>query len=373
MAQGLRALALANVRYWVSVAPHVRRELRHWERRAAAIADPALRAHALGKLRDEHFNAEVAATLATLAPRRQRQLVVTAIVAFQIVYDYLDAVSEQPVADPLANGRQLYGAFMATLGTQADGADHYRYHPQRDDGGYLDALVTACREAFWALPAAIAVAPVARRSATRCGEAQTRTHAVPREGVGQLSAWATREALDHEMTWWESAAGAAASVLSVHALMAAAADPRTTSSEAASIDAAYLPISALTTLLDSLIDREQDTTTGNHGYVAYYPSATVAAHRIGEVAHRATSAAARLRHGPHHAMTVAGAAAYYLSAPGAGTPFARPVAAHVAGELRPLVTPILGIFRLWRLAKRLRPGRDREAIRPRGAAAASSG
>ncbi len=353
--QAVFALGLANLRYWSTVAGQVRRELRGWERRAREIADPVLRGHAVAKLEQEHFNAEVAATLATLAPRRHRKHVIAATVAFQVMYDYLDAVGEQPVADPLRNGRHLYAAFTNALGdTAAAQGGYYLHHPQEDDGGYLEALVAVCGTAFSSLPSAATVVPVARRTAARCGEAQTRTHALPREGVTQLAAWAAAEGEGTELTWWEIAAGAAASVLSVHALIAAAADPCTTRCEAARIDAAYLPISALTTLLDSVVDREHDLLDGGHGYVTYYASSHEAAERIRTVARHSTSAAASLPHAGHHVMTVAGAAAYYLSGVEAGTNFARPIAARVIPELRPLILPILGIFRVWRLAKRLR-------------------
>ena len=68
----MRALALANVRYWPTVAPLAQRELRRWEQPAREVADPQLRALAFEKLTQERFNAEVAATLATLAPRTRR-------------------------------------------------------------------------------------------------------------------------------------------------------------------------------------------------------------------------------------------------------------------------------------------------------------
>jgi tetraprenyl-beta-curcumene synthase len=358
----------ANARYWPTVHPHVRRELRQWERRASEIADPALRAHALGKLQAERFNAEVAATLQTLAPRQHRPEAITVTVAFQVIYDYLDAVSEQPAADPLCNGRSLYRAFDDALSETPPVGSYYRHHDplHRDDGGYLEALVATCRRAFGTLPAAAAVAPVARRTAARCGEAQTRTHAIPRKGVDQLATWAAAESPDAELRWWEVSAGAAASVLSVHALIAAAADPHTTTSDALRIDAAYLPISALTTLLDSLVDYEADTRSGSHRYLSYYEDAAAAAGRIGVVARRGAAAATTLPHADHHAMTVAGAAAYYLSAPGAHSAFARPIARHVIDELRPLVVPTLAIFHVWRRVKRLGMRRRRAVVRRGG-------
>jgi tetraprenyl-beta-curcumene synthase len=76
--------------------------LRRWERRAEQIENPEPRALARGKLRDERFNAEVAATLATLAPRRARKDAVEAIVALEVLFDYLDGLTERHASDPLA-------------------------------------------------------------------------------------------------------------------------------------------------------------------------------------------------------------------------------------------------------------------------------
>lgn len=348
----LAALLVANGRYWTEVSPRVRRELRWCERRARAIPNPALRAVALANLRDERFNAEVAATLATFAPRRHRASVVTATVSFQVMYDYLDSVGEEERADdPLRDGLQLFRAFDVALTPGLAPVDYYRHHPERDDGGYLDALAARCGGAFRLLPAAAVVAPYAQRAARRCGEAQSRTHAIPRDGVGQLAAWSHAQTAGSGLAWWELAAGACAGSLSVHALVGAAADPRTTASDAAGIEAAYVPICALSTLLDSLVDRERDAADGSHAYVAYYPSATAAANGIVAVAARAATAARRLPHGAYHAVIATGVAGFYTSAPAARCGSARAVTARVVGELRPLITPILAIFRMWRAAK----------------------
>src|SRR5215207_6842169 len=142
------ALVSANARFWPTVLPQVRSELRHWERVAWTIPDPVLRMHALEKLVHERFNTEVAATLATLAPSATRGAAVTAIVALEVMYDYLDGLTEQPAPDPFANGRQLYRAFTDALAPAGPQVDYYRHHAHRDDGGYLAALTEACRVAL---------------------------------------------------------------------------------------------------------------------------------------------------------------------------------------------------------------------------------
>ena len=92
-------LLIANARYWRTVAPAARAELRRWEQRARSIDDPIARRVALEKLRREGFNAEVAATLAVFAPRRARAEVATTIVALEVLYDYLDGLAALPRAD----------------------------------------------------------------------------------------------------------------------------------------------------------------------------------------------------------------------------------------------------------------------------------
>jgi len=348
------ALVSANLRYWPTVFPQVRRELRRWDRRAQRIPDPCLRAQALRKLQGERFNTEVAATLATLAPAARRGAAVTAIVAMEVMYDYLDGLSEQPVADPLANGRQLYRAFADALTPAGPATDHYRHHPHRDDGGYLAALASTCRGALWSLPAAGVAAPVALAVASRCGEAQTRTHVVSRAGVGQLASWAEAQPECDMLRWWEVASGAAASVLAVHALLALAADPATTAEQAQAIATAYLTTCALTTLLDSLVDAEADGASGEHGYLAYYRDEAEAAERLGHLARAAVASARGLPRAAHHAMTVVGAVAFYLSAPAARIGRGRRITTPMVAELRPLMTPVLMIFEAWRRAKHVR-------------------
>jgi tetraprenyl-beta-curcumene synthase len=343
-----RALALAHGRYWLTVAPCVRKQLRRWQDHAEAIPDPILRAHAATKLRDEWGNTEVIATLCTLAPRRYRTLVVHAAVALQVMYDYLDAVTEQPTPNTIYDGHQLFRTFAVALTPGEDPVDYYRYHPRHDDRGYLDALVESARRSIADLPGLAAVLPTARQAAARFGEAQTRSHAVRNEGVDQLAEWAGQHAGGTGLAWWEWAGGTAASILTVHALLSAAADSRTTTRQAVQIDHAYLLSSTLTTMLDSLVDDEDDASQDAHRYIAYYPNIDNAACRLSAIARRALLAARELPHSAHHVMTVAGIAGFYLSDRQPRCATTRAIAVRVTSELRPIIVPILATFRAWR-------------------------
>lgn len=330
-------------------------ELRRWEAQARLIPNPVLKALALEKLREEHFNAEVAATLCVLSPRAQRKTAIEAIVAFEVMYDYLDGLTEQPVPDPLRNARKLFGAFTDAVGPVRTGKpDYYVYSQHAGDGGYLERLGETVKSAIAQLPSIAAIEKVARRSAERCAEAQARVHAAQRADSAELERWARREALDAGLDWRVFLGGAVASVLCVHTLIATAARERLTTQQAAELDSAYLLISALSTMLDSLTDFERDVDSGEAWYLDRWQDPRLLAQELAGTARRAVEQARGLPQGAHHVMTLVGVVAYYTSAPSADGPVAAPLVVAVHDELRPLVGATLLVMRSWRSAKRLR-------------------
>jgi tetraprenyl-beta-curcumene synthase len=353
------ALLLANTRYWSTVAAPVGRQLDRWERAANAIGDPRLRALALAKLRDEHFNVQVAATLATLAPRKHRADVIEAIVGLQVMYDYLDLLTERPMADPL-DGRRLFAALVDSVSVSAGMRKPFEL-PQDDCGGYLERLSRAVVLAMGRLPGGPAVAAVARGAAERCAEAQILHHSASRSGIHELRDWATAQAAGTGLGWREYLAGSTASVLAIHALIAAAADPDTKREDAAELDRAYLSIGALT-MLDSFVDREEDIATDQLSYLQLYDGPEAMASGLEKVAHDGVARARRLPNGAHHVVTLVGVVGYYASAPAANDALARPVITRVKRELQPLITPTLALMRAWRLAKHVRRGGQRETL-----------
>jgi tetraprenyl-beta-curcumene synthase len=360
------ALCVANVRYLRTVAPLIGVGLAHWRVRAQTIKDPQLRALALRKLDDEGFNAEAGAMLATLAPAAHRAQVVEAIVALELLFDLLDGLTERPLLDPLADGRELFAPFADAL--------HVAPVPREAsasgscEDGYMSELSAVVRRALLTLPAAAAVLDVALLAAQRAAEAQVRMHAVPACGGAQLERWARAEAhaLGSSLRWREQLAGSAASVLIVHALIVAAADRNTTSADAEQIGEAYLPICALVTLLDGVLDREQDRHEGRAGYLSVYPERGLPAQTLPELVRRAVAQAEAMPDGAHHLAMLAGVVAYYVSAPRARTPLVRSVTAGLRRQLAPLIFAALAVMRLWRLTRRLRKRVPRYGAKARG-------
>jgi tetraprenyl-beta-curcumene synthase len=363
------ALAYAHGRYWSNVAPLVRRLLRSWEARAAEIPDPHLNHLAGNKLRKERFNVEVAAMIATIAPTEHRERAVEAIVALQVMYDFLDALTEQPAPDPIRDGLQQSGAFLDALSVSTPPRrDYYAHYLGGSDAGYLEDLAVTVRDALLGLPAVDAISEILPACAARCAEAQVRVHAVPDVGLGQLERWAGREARNTELEWREWLFGAMGSVVAAHALIALAADRRATVAQAGQLDSTYLSLCVLTTALDHLVDHERDALTGDESYLYLYSSRQDLARQIALVTRRVLERVRTIPNGPHHAMILSGVIAYYTSQPGAMGEFARPVTMHIRDQLRPLITPTLATMHAWRVAKRLMPRRDstsRELAPPR--------
>lgn len=356
------ALALANARYWTSVAPHTRAQLRRWRARAETIEDTTLRALALRKLDQEGFNAEVAATLATLAPPPLRARAVEAIVALEVIYDYLDELTELAAVVP-GRSRRLFLAFVQAVSIERP-PERRRFESTYGgaDGPYLWELATTVHCALRALPASAQLDGLLTGTAERAAEAQLHIHGAAHIGEAQLEQWARLHAAGTPLQWREYLAGAASSVLATHALIAAAARPHASVRQGLEIDRVYLTISVLPTILDSLVDYEEDAAAGRASYVERYDDAEALAERLGAVVAHAVEQARAMPDGGHHAMTLVGVVAYYFSAPSARNPLARTVAERMIAELQPLITPTLAIMRTWRAAKRA-PGRGASKVK----------
>jgi tetraprenyl-beta-curcumene synthase len=401
------AFAHAARVYWLTVFPPVCRELAHWRARAERIPHPALRARALAALL-ERGNMEGAAAFATFVPAAARRSVVSATVAFQAAYNHLDALSESWLGahDAVARSRLAHGALLAALGgdTQNRPLSHPRADPDwrgacGDDGGYLAELVAACRSGLAELPGWPVARAGALRAAARVVEFQTwqaggdaptadgtdpaaapRTYCpagvgrpgvdAPADGTDPAAAPRTRPAgaagpdraaasplaeASGPLHWWELA-GAAGSSLGVHALIAAAADPALASADVRALDAAYFPsIGALHTMLDHLVDRDEDRAIGQRNLIDCYASPAAAERRLCSLARAALTAARALAPAPRHELIVAAMAGFYLAHPAAHAPQARDAARTVAAELGGLGTLARGVFATRRLVAGCRP------------------
>jgi tetraprenyl-beta-curcumene synthase len=337
-------------RYWFTVFPAICREARLWSARAGGIPDPLLRRVALDSLQAKRGNIEGAGAFAALVPGPQRAQVVRMLVAWQAAYDYVDTLAELPNADRGANGRQLHLALLAALQPGSRHDDYYAHHHPDDDGGYLECLVDTVRCTFSALPSSAAVAEPVQRAAMRIVAYQS----LNQHDHLALARWGDAETpAGSDLYWWETAA-AGASSLAVLALLAIAPEASASTSHIAAIECAYFPwIGALHTLLDSLIDLQEDADAGQVSLLTHYRSAEDAAERMQMLAARSLHTARTLPAGRQHASILAAMASLYLSAPEAASATATIVSRRIIDALGPQVNPSLVILGIRRAARRI--------------------
>jgi len=340
------AFANAALHYWLTVFPLVLRETRRWAERAAAIPDPVLRQVALDTLRAEHGNYEGAGAFATFAPLRRRAVVVRAVVAYQLAYDYADSLAELPVGDCVANGRALHEALHMALSPGTPNPDYYRHHDRCDDGGYLGELVHTCRVAVASLPSRMTITPHLDRVVARMIDYQTLIHLDGSSG-DDLATWARSHASPHPgLRWWETAA-AGASSLAVFALITASTRRSLTDHDAAAIERAYVPwIGGLHVLLDSLVDWPSDLAAGHHSLVAHYGSCAEMVRGMGAMADAAVHSVRSLPQPRQHELLLAAMAGLYLARPSASLPYAAETTDRILRALGDLAWPVMLVHRV---------------------------
>ena len=339
-------------RYWLQVFPAARAAQRRLLAQAESIPDPLLRGDALIAHRDKRSNSEGLAALAVLAPSSQRAPLARSLVAYQLMLDYLDGVSERPVEDPVANGLCLHRAFEVALDPDAEHEDYYALAPAREDGGYLLELIETCRAPLRSLPSYQAARGALLHQAGLCRQSQALNHALRFAPVeDRLTEWAAQTAseagLEARFEWWELVAAAAASSLTVGALLALAATPGAGEADARQVESAYFPwASGLNALLDSLVDLDEDPEGASH--LRRYDSPQIAAERLQTIAAGARGRLSELPDGRLHEAIFAAMGALYLTQPEAWRSGREPISSAVFAALGPLARPSMMVHLLRR-------------------------
>jgi tetraprenyl-beta-curcumene synthase len=317
---------------------------------ARGIPDAEIRRDALSALACKRGHTDGAA-LFSILPRARNLSLLRLLVAYEIAWDFLDSVNEHGAQRGQANGCQLHMALIEALDCEASVSDYYRHHPWRGDGGYLRALVEAGRKGCGALPAFDCVRPLVAREARRALVLGINHELDPARRDGDLHRWATREFASEGHAAWFELSGAASASLTIHALLALAAERGSPPEAIEQTRNAYFPwISAATTMLDSFVDQAQDAASGDHSYVAHYPSPELALRRIRQLVERCVREARALPNGEHHALIAACMAAMYLSKDSARSGALSAVSRELAGSGGSLTRLLLPILRLWRIA-----------------------
>lgn len=271
--------------------------------------------------------------------------------AYELIWDFLDNLSERAAAHGYTDGRQLHLAIAEAIDPSARPSDYYRHHPWHDDGGYLRGLVLACQQSCRSLPSYPEVRDVALREARRAQVLGINHHPEPRFRDLLLRRWVSAEYPGlKDARWWELS-GAASAPLAIHALLALAAEPSCSQEDVARTYVAYTPLSAATTMLDSYVDRQQDRDSGDHSYIAHYPDEQDALTGVRTLVTKSLAGVCDLPDGHRHAVIAASMIAMYLSkqtaAPAHDLRDGTRAFLHAGGSLTRLLLPIL---RAWRIA-----------------------
>lgn len=329
--------------------PAVARETSVWHAYALGIPDRTLRRDALVSHAKKRGHTDGAALFATI-PRRPEMGLLKVLVRLEIMLDFLDNVSERGAFVGQQNGRQLHLALIDALDVTRPLSDYYLYHPWRDDGGYLRALVEACREGCRKLPSYEKVRLLLAMEATRMDVLAANHDPNPTERDISLREWARRESSPRRRVAWFESTAASSGTLILHALLTLAASPGCTDEAISRVRRAYYPWIALTTtMLDSYVDQPEDRESGNHSYVGHYPNQRCAIKRIGRLIRRSLGEALGLPDGERHAVIVACMVALYLSKDSARSEELRCGTATLSKAGGTLTRVLLPILRMWRI------------------------
>jgi tetraprenyl-beta-curcumene synthase len=324
--------------------------VRGWRTLAETIPDAPIRDDALSALRHKRGQTDGAALLSTLPAVRNRRFL-RLLVAYQVIWDFLDSVSERGAASGERNGRQLHLALVDALDPQRPISDYYRHHEWHEDGGYLRSLVSTCRECCASLPSYGRVRDLVLDHARRAEVLAINHNLDPAVRGTALRAWSATTFPDsHEASWFELS-GAASGGLPIFALLALAAESACNGAEIQRTYDTYFPwTSVVATMLDSYVDQVEDATNGDHIYMSHYVDRGQATNRIRLLIQRCLHEAQTLPNAETHTLIAASMIALYLSKDSARSPEMRATSQTFADAGGSLTRVLIPILRLWRIA-----------------------
>jgi tetraprenyl-beta-curcumene synthase len=329
------------------------RELARWQYLAERIPEGPLRTDAIDALLRKRGQSDGAA-LFSILPKSRCRSYLRLLVAYQVIWDYLDSVNERGAQAGITNGRQLHLALVDALDPSGPKRDYYAHSPCRDDGGYLQALVDTCRECCTRLPSYDRVRGLVLRDAIRAQVLALNHDTDPQRRDRSLRQWAAVEfPKGHEAPWWELT-GAASAGLASFALLALACEPDPDDREIERTHAAYFPwASAVACMLDSYVDQAEDAANGDHSYLAHYPSQEAAVTGICELVRRCLCELRPLENSEKHLVIVCSMVALYLAKDSARKEQMRPYSDRIARAGGSLSRALIPVLRAWRAAHRL--------------------
>ncbi len=295
------------------VQPRVMKELRQWRRLALAIPDPEIRRQALLSIDTKAFHCQGGAILGLLAGD-DYSAAIRFIVAYQTISDYLDNLCDRSTSLDPADFAALHESMAAALLLQEPRFDYYRFRREREDGGYLAALIAACRQILGRLPRYELIAAAVEELSLSYRRLQVYKHVINEERVPLLEKFfAEYQDRLPPMQWYEFSA-CTGSTLGIFALVANAFNPTLTSDLVDKLKRAYFPwVQGLHILLDYLIDQDEDRQGGDLNFCFFYQNPEEMETRLVHFYRQAQAAIASLPEAQFHLYVVRGLLGTYLA------------------------------------------------------------
>lgn len=277
------------------------------------IPNEDLREQARESFTKKYFHLQGGAVYVAAAMPYMEHLV-QAIVSLQIISDYLDNVCETSLTIDEQEFRLLHQSMVDAVTVDAPVVDYYALHHRKNDGGYLQHLVSSCQQAIAKLPSYSLVQQYAVELAGYFNDLQVyKQLELPHREPKLQAFWEQhREQLSHLQ--WNEFAAATGSTIGIFALFVAATNVNLTEADATQVRNRYFPhICGLHIMLDYFIDQAEDRITGDLNFCNYYSDSEHFMQRMNKLVDWAREDATLLPDKKFHRMIVEGLLALYLS------------------------------------------------------------
>lgn len=297
-----------------NVIPIVHHYLKGWKEKALTIPDDELRKQALASIQTKTFHCEGGSIYGLLAGKRMDDAI-RFIVAYQTISDYLDNLCDRSTSLDPRDFRALHEAMQDALTPNGGTRDYYRYRKEKDDGGYLKALVVTCQQCIATFSDYKFVQEANLQLSSIYCDLQVHKHVKQEEREQRLIHWFEQHKDQiPPMTWYEFSA-CSGSTLGIFCLTSyAASDRHLTESFVDKVRKSYFPwVQGLHILMDYFIDQEEDRQEGDLNFCFYYENEEMMLERLEYFYQRANESIQQLPDRRFHQLINNGLLAIYLA------------------------------------------------------------
>ena len=298
--------------FYFRISSLLRKEYKRWYDYSKQIPDSGLKHQALSSLRNKKFHLYGGLVYAT-HPTVFTANLVSLIVAYQTISDYLDNLCDRAGSFSQRNFRQLHLSMFDALTPETELRNYYLYNDAKNDGGYLVSLINTCRNSIRVLPSYPLIYNRALHLCSLYCDLQSYKHTLAEKRLSLIENWYAHNNRHTQIRWNEFAAATGSTIELFH-LFYLASLPDLKQIRLIQTADAYFPwISSLHILLDYLIDLREDELNGDFNFVAHYSSSTEIIDRFQFIILNAREHARKLPDREFHELIIDGLLGFYLS------------------------------------------------------------